>query len=96
MLYRKPCEMKKFRRSINPFLPNVPILYPLKTPKKQRFSGVFKGYKVGTLARNGLKNVIYVDKHCQIFLNCLILVTRVTSLYLNYKINETVKFNELL
>ena len=32
-------------RRINPFLANVPILYPLKT---------FTGYKMGTLARNGL------------------------------------------
>ena len=45
--------------TINPFLANVPILYPppppsLKTPENQRFSGAFKGYKMGTLARNGL------------------------------------------
>ena len=31
----------------NRFLTNVPILYPW-------FSGVFKGYKLGTLAKNGL------------------------------------------
>ena len=35
---------------INPFLANVPILYPLKTPENQRFSGVFRAYKMGTLA----------------------------------------------
>ena len=40
--------------TINPFLANVPILYPLKAPENQRFSGVFRGYKIGTLARNGL------------------------------------------
>ena len=39
---------------VNPFLANVPILYPLKTPENQRFSDVFRGYKMGTLARNGL------------------------------------------
>ena len=39
----------------NPFLANVPILYPLKTPENQKFSGVFRGYKMETLARNGLK-----------------------------------------
>ena len=39
--------------TINPFLANVPILYLLKTPEI-RFSGVFRGYKMGTLARNGL------------------------------------------
>ena len=41
---------------VNPFLANVPILYPPKTPENQRFSGVFRGYKMGTLARNGLNN----------------------------------------
>ena len=38
----------------NPFLANAPILYPLKTPVNQWFSGVFRGYKIGKLARNGL------------------------------------------
>ena len=39
---------------LNPFLANVPILYPLKPPENLWFSGVFRGYKMGTLARNGL------------------------------------------
>ena len=39
---------------INPFLANVPILYALKTPENQRFSGVFRGYKMRALDRNGL------------------------------------------
>ena len=39
---------------LNPFLANVPILYPLKTPENLWFSGVFRGYKIGTLAGNGL------------------------------------------
>ena len=33
------------------FLANVLILNPLRT---QNFSGVFRGYKMGTLARNDL------------------------------------------
>ena len=37
--------------SNNPFLANVPILY---IPPENRFSGVFRGYKMGKLARNGL------------------------------------------
>ena len=40
--------------SLNPFLPNVPILYPLKIPENLWFSGVFRGCKMGPLARNGL------------------------------------------
>ena len=43
---------------VNPFLANVPILYPLKTPENQKFSGVFRGHKMGTLARNGLKTIL--------------------------------------
>ena len=47
---------------INPFLVNVPILYPLKRPENQRFSGVFRGYKMGTLAGNMLKKrIIFKD-----------------------------------
>ena len=41
---------------INPSLTNVPILYPLKKPENQRFSCVFRGNKIGTLTRNGLKS----------------------------------------
>ena len=41
------------RRYFNPFQASVPILYPLKTPKSLWFSGVFRGYKMGTLAWNG-------------------------------------------
>ena len=39
---------------VNPFLANVPILYPRKTPENQRFSGVFRRYKMGKFVRNGL------------------------------------------
>ena len=36
---------KGYDFSINPFLVNVPILYPLKTPENLWFSGVFRGIK---------------------------------------------------
>ena len=39
----------------NSFPVNFPILYPLKTPGKLCFSGIFRVYKMGTSARNGLK-----------------------------------------
>ena len=35
------------------FLANVLILYPLKILENLWFSGVFRGYKIGILARNG-------------------------------------------
>ena len=38
----------------NTFLANVPVLYPLKTPENLCFPGIFREYKMGTLARNGL------------------------------------------
>ena len=42
----------------NTFLANVLILYPLKIPDNLWFSGVFRGYKMGTLARNGLNKIV--------------------------------------
>ena len=45
----------------NPFLANVPILHPLKTPESLSFSGVFRGFKMGTLARNGLIRVGFIQ-----------------------------------
>ena len=46
----------KRKIAINLFLTNVPLLYPLKTSEKLRFSDVFRGYRSGTLVENGLKN----------------------------------------
>ena len=39
---------------IKPFWDIVLILYPLKTLEVFWFPGIFKGFKMGTLARNGL------------------------------------------
>ena len=39
-------------RAFESFLANVPILYLLKTPENQKFSSVFTGYNMRTLARN--------------------------------------------
>ena len=36
------------RKIFNSFLANAPILYPLKIPENQRFSGIFRGYKMVT------------------------------------------------
>ena len=45
------------QQMFNPFLANVPFLYPLKTQENQKFSCVFRGYKMGILARNGLHKI---------------------------------------
>ena len=39
---------------IDPFLANVPTLYPLETPGNQTVSSIFRGYKMGIMARNYL------------------------------------------
>ena len=44
--------------SINPYLAHVAILSPLKTLQNLWFSEVFRGYKLGALAKNGLMTVI--------------------------------------
>ena len=41
--------------SVDPFLTNVPFSYPLKIPENLEFTGVFRGYMMGTLVRNNLK-----------------------------------------
>ena len=40
--------------NFNQFLASVTISHPLKTPENQRFCGIFRGYKMGALARNEL------------------------------------------
>ena len=44
----------RFVCHINPFVANVPILYPQKTPENRRFSGVFWRYEAGTLTMRAL------------------------------------------
>ena len=42
-------------KKVNPFLCSTSILYALKTTENQMFSGVSKGQKMGSLAKNGLR-----------------------------------------
>ena len=42
---------------LNPFKTNAPILYPLKTTESLWFSGVFRGYEMRAMTRNGSRNV---------------------------------------
>ena len=53
--------------NLNPFLANVSILYPLKTLVNQRFSGIFREYKIGKLARNGLNFLIQYQQLMLLF-----------------------------
>ena len=41
---------------VNSFAVDVPFLYFPKTLEKLWFSGVFRGYKMGMLAANGLND----------------------------------------
>ena len=73
---------------INPFLINIPLLYPLKTSKKQRFSDVFRGYRSGTLVENGVvfKNDLFLSAR-KTYVNMLAIIRytivnrRIHSLY---------------
>ena len=44
-----------------PIFDQCPVLHPLKIPEKQRFSCVFRRYKMGALARNGLNTTFTSD-----------------------------------
>ena len=53
LLWRSFSKIQK-QPVINLFLPNISILYSLKTPEKLWFSGVLRGYKMVMLAKNEL------------------------------------------
>ena len=48
---------------LNPFLGNVPIVDLLEISENQRFSGVFRGYKMGTSAKNELTETLKMECH---------------------------------
>ena len=50
---------------MGPFLAIVPILYPLKTLENLRFSGIFRGYKMRTLARSRLTLIETLQLNCK-------------------------------
>ena len=52
---RNVARIKSWQSLINQFLAHVSILCSLKTQENQRFLGVFRGCKMGTLARNRLR-----------------------------------------
>ena len=61
---------------INPFMANVPITCPLKTPENLSFSGVFRGYIMGTMARNGLIiTTLFTNIDCTKFCETVIQLT---------------------
>ena len=43
---------------IDPFVANLPILYPLETAGNQKVSSVFRGYKMEMMARKALTKFI--------------------------------------
>ena len=53
--YKRKCSRcELFYLLLTDFWPMFPFYTPLKTPENLWFSGVFRWYKMGTLARNGL------------------------------------------
>ena len=53
----KGLTIHSFTTETNPFLAKVPILFSLQVPESLWFFGVFRVYKMGTLARNELKRI---------------------------------------
>lgn len=50
------CELFAFIKEIlNPLLPSVPFLYTRKISENRRISDVLRGYKMGTLGSNWLR-----------------------------------------
>ena len=57
-LLRRLGRTSKVRNTkFNPILANFSNSYSLRKPKKFCFAGIFQGYKMGILARNGLKDL---------------------------------------
>ena len=50
LLHTQP--FKRYITILNPYLANVPILYPLNTPEYQSFSDAFRRYRNVTLGYN--------------------------------------------
>ena len=76
---------------INPFLANVPISYPLKTPESLWFPGVFSGRKMGNLTRNALM-CFAVQIYIHVIECCSVVVPRVLfdfDLKKNYSVNDS-------
>ena len=48
--------IEKIQNEFNSFPSNVPLIYPLKASENLRISDVFRGYIIGTLVENGLRN----------------------------------------
>ena len=66
------------------FWPMFPFYTPLKAPENQRFAGVFRGYKMGRLVRNGL------NLHLMFFLG-----TNLKHLYQNSNKVKTMSTSKL-
>ena len=63
-------------KCVNPFMTNVLMLYPLKPPGNLWFFGVFRGYEMGKLARNGL-----ILNDFTMLLWCFILILNIIFLF---------------
>ena len=57
---------KRLLKYFNPFSTNVQLLYPLKISEDLRFSDIFREFRSGVLAENGLIYSISLITHSQI------------------------------
>ena len=74
----------------NPFLANVPILCPLKTPETQRFSGVFREVKFGSIGQKWVNNLLYSHRNSVYMTGVHLLVPLTFS---SYTLNDWITYH---
>ena len=78
-----------FKALFMPFLANVPVLYPLKTPENLWFPGIFREYRPGPLAGNEL-NLIRLGFFLETHL-CLPIARKQSKTLFKFKTNNNKK-----
>ena len=68
-LHNASKNVMKASRDVNAFLATVLVLHPMNTPENQRFSDVFRCYKMGTLTRHGVTEtfIIFLRHYKDVF-----------------------------
>lgn len=68
--------------TFDPFMVNVPILHPLKTPGNLWFYGVFRGYKIRKFAINELIETVACKIHLRWVFACVLFFSHIHYLQL--------------
>ena len=79
----RPDLVKLLFSAFDPFMVNVPILHPLKTPGNLWFYGVFRGYKIRKFAINELIETVACKIHLRWVFACVLF-------FFSYSLSPTV------